>query len=120
MGTSIELAPWTTIKSTTAGNTGDIQELDQWIDTGRYTSGVLQAEVLLLSGVTLEVEGCDVQGGSFTTHASFTTGASVASLVYLTSNAPYGATERLSKLMRWKLTASGDWEASFRLTVVLK
>jgi len=116
----MELAPWTTIKGTSA-TAGIIQELDDWIDTSSHKSGVLEADILKVSGGTFYVEGCDVQGGSFTTHASYTAGLSASTLVYLNKNVPYGAPERLSNLIRWKfVSGGGDWEVSFRLTLVLK
>ena len=118
-GVTMELQPWITLKGTSA-TTGVIQELDEWIDTSGYKSGVLQAEILRVSSGTLYVEGCDVQGGSFTTHASYTVGLSAATLVYLNKNVPYGASSRLSNLIRWKFISSGDWDTSFRLTLVLK
>jgi len=120
MGVVVELTPWVTLKGTSASS-GVLQELDEWLDTSSYKIGVLESEVLKVSGGTLYVEGCDVQGGSFTTHASYTQGLSAATLVYLNKNVPYGAAERLSNLIRWKFDSSGgDWEASFRLTLVLK
>jgi hypothetical protein len=118
-GVTVELQPWITLKGT-SGTAGVIQELDEWIDTSAHKSGVLQAEILKIANGTLYVEGCDVQGGSFTTHASYTTGLSAATLVYLNKNIPYGAAERLSNLIRWKFISSGNWDASFRLTLVLK
>jgi len=120
MGVTMELKPWMTLKGNWAVEATVIQELDDWIDTSACKSGVLQAEILTVSGGTLYVEGCDVQGGSFTTHASYTTGLSTATLVYLNKNAPYGATDRLSNLIRWKFVGIGIWEASFRFTLVLK
>jgi len=119
-GVTVELEPWSTLKGTSA-TPGVIQELDSWLDVSKHKSGVLEAEILKVEGGTLYVEGCDVQGGSFTTHASYTTGLSEATLVYLNKNVPYGSPERLSNLIRWRfLSGGGDWEISFRLTLVLK
>ena len=92
MGVTMELQPWVTLKGTSA-TAGVIQELDEWIDTSAYKSGVLQPEILKVAGGTLYVEGCDVQGGSFTTHASYAAGLSSATLVYLNKNVPYGASD---------------------------
>ena len=116
----MELQPWMTLKGSNTTTPMVIQELDEWIDTSAYKTGVLQAEILKVSGGTLYIEGCDVQGGSFTTHAFYTVGLSSATLVFLNKNVPYGATNRLSNLIRWKFEATSSWEASFRLTLILK
>lgn len=116
----MDMQPWVTIKGT-ASTSGVIQELDKWIETSRYQLGILQAESLYMSGGTLYVEDCDLQGGSFATHATYAAGASVPALTYLNKNVPYGAGNRLSNLIRWRFISSGGaWEVSFRLTLVLK
>ena len=120
MSNTLDLQPWTTIEGD-AGQAGVVQDIDRWINTGAYKVGVLQVEMPQVSGCTLVVEGCDVFGGAFTTHASFTQSATGACILYLNKNVQYGVAARLSQIVRWKLQAgAGAWDATFRITLVLK
>jgi len=119
-GTTIELQPRIVIKCTMAGNTGEIQDVDGWVDTSRYRVATAISEVDMVDNCELDLEGCDVMGGAFMTHAAFTQALAAACVITLNRNAPYGAPEHLSNLMRWKIVASGNWTASFRITLVLK
>ena len=120
MSSTMELQPLATIQGA-AGQNGPLQDIDKWINTGSNKLGILQAEVSQVSGCTLVVEGCDVPGGSFTTHAAFTQGASGVCMVYLQKSAPYGASGKLAELIRWRIDASaGAWDVTFKLVLVLK
>ena len=120
MGTTVDLQKEVLLTCTTPGNLGLILQLNKWLNVSRYRVGQLVAEVHKLSNCQLHVEGCDVQGGAFTTHASFTQAFTGACVISLNRNVPYGAAERLSNLMRWRIEATGDWTACFKVTAVLK
>jgi hypothetical protein len=112
---------WQSFRAGT-GWAGLIQEQDRWIDTTRYSSAVVEAECPLISNCTLLIEGCDVQGGSFTTHTALTASTAGAIQLYLQRSAPYGSSDRLSSLIRWRIegNAGAEWNVMFRLNLVLK
>jgi len=122
MGTTFELQPWITLRGNSSWD-GIMQEVEDWVDTSNYNMGIVRVEAPFMTGCTLYLEGCDQSGGSFVTHASLGSGQTGASLVYLYRAAPYGATDRLNVLLRWKVLnvgGGGEWEACFRMTAVLK
>lgn len=117
MSSTMDLQPVATIQGD-AGQDGPLQDIDKWINTGNNKLGILQAEVSQVSGCTLVVEGCDVSGGSFTTHAASTQGAAGVCMVYLQKSAPVGVPGKLSELIRWKIEAgAGAWDVTFKLVL---
>ncbi len=120
-GTTFELQAWKTIRGNSSF-AGVMQEVEDWVDTSKYTMGVVRVEAPYISGCCLYLQGCDQTQGAYTDHATFTGGQTAASLVYLLRSAPYGASDRLNKLLRWKVLSpgTGDWEVCFRMTTVLK
>ncbi len=120
IGRSFEMQPWTTLRGDATWS-GVMEEFEEWVDTGDAGLGIVRVEAPFITGCTLYLEGCDDAGGSFTTQASFGAGQTGASLVYLYQEAPFGAASRKYRLLRWKVvSAGGNWEACFRLNVVLK
>jgi hypothetical protein len=105
-----------------ANQGGKIQDLGQWVDLSAYRGTIAQVEPHRVSNCALVVEGCDVQGGAFYAHATFTTGATEASQIVLLDSAPYGSPNKLGALMRWKIVPNdtNPWEACFRITLVAK
>ncbi len=117
----VELQELLSLRGAT-GVAGVIQEMPLWVETTGYTTAVVRSEHPMLGNATLVVEGCDVQGGAFTTLAAFTQSAAAASYLYLSVSAPYGTAERLPTLIRWRIDASlvAEWNVTFRLMLVLK
>ena len=99
---------------------GRVQDMDEWVDTGEHKVAVAQVEYPQVSGCTLMLQGCDTVGGEFVTLASFTEGATAACLLYLNKSAPYDATDRLTRFLRWKVLGSGAWTTTFQMTLTLK
>jgi hypothetical protein len=122
MGRTVEMQPWITIRGQT-GWAGIMQEVEDWLDTSRYSSAVVRVEVPCLSSCTLYLEGCDQSGGSFVVSGTFGTAVTTPSLVYLLRQAPFGASDRLSNLLRWRVVGPGSdgaWTACFRISVIFK
>jgi hypothetical protein len=119
MGKTVKLQKWLTLMG--PANYGEIQDVEDWIDTSNYGVGVLQVETPYISNCSLLVQGSDVQGGEFNTNGTFTQSATAASILYLTKGAPVGTSEKLAKLVRWKIEPSASaWEVTFQLSLVLK
>ncbi len=117
----VALQEWQAFRAAT-GFAGLIQDQDRWLETVRYSSAVLEAECPQISNCTLVIEGCDVQGGAFTTHTALTASTTGAVQLYLQRSAPYGSEDRLSSLIRWRIEGdvNAEWNLMFRLNLVLK
>ena len=119
MGKTVRLQKWLTMMG--AANSGELQDIEDWLDTSNYKVGVLQVETPYISNCSLVIQGSDVEGGEFNTNGTFTQSATAASILYLSKAAPVGTPERLAKLVRWKIVPGGSaWTVTFQLSLVLK
>ena len=123
MGVFKRVEPWKTVE---ADDTSSIWEMfmdpDQWPDASEFRIGVLEVEVSAISGATLSVQGCDQYGGEFITHASYTQATTTPSQTFLKKIAPYGASERLTNFLRWRIEGvqGTNWGLTFRINLNLK
>jgi hypothetical protein len=118
---TLRLQTWLAVQAAT-GNAGRIQELSEQVDTSDASVGVAQIEYPDVSNCTLMLQSCDTLGGEFVTNAAFTQGATAACVVYLNRAAPVGASDRLSRYLRWKILGdeATNWKTTFQMTLVLK
>jgi len=120
MGKIVELQPPTTVSGTPASAPVTYyQETDGSIDTSRYNSGVLLIRVQDALNCTVYVEGSDDGGQNFTEIYGLSTRGDRT--YYLNRLEPFGAANRLYKILRWRIVATTtDWTATFRVVIVLK
>ena len=118
---SVTVEPWMALAGTTGCPLLEIvQDREAWTKTGSYRTGVLDVQVTCASGCTVYVEGADSESGPWSIIGQAVTSATEASIC-LHRDAQQGATDRLSPVLRWRLTNSGTaWTASFRIHLTLK
>lgn len=97
-----------------------VQDQGDWVDTGSYRTGILEASAGGLTGCQLVVEGCDSLDGVWTSIAELDGRGS--GQAFLRRSAPQGSSERLPQYIRWRLhfEASSAWSAVFRIFLTLK
>jgi hypothetical protein len=120
MGITVDLFPLMTHE----GDASDTryQDINETIDTSRYSSAVVEGTVIGAANVTnVLVEGSD-DGQDFSTVLTLSGTAPDDGVAYLNrTQQPSSPTTRLWRYLRWAIDPSAtDWHVCGRITVTLK
>lgn len=109
-----ELAPWTTLRGSSASTEIIIQRRDTWVDAESNKEAVVSIQVLTHTNCTLSLQTAVMPEGPWTSIADFT--AATNTTKYFSSTE--SATNKFQRFLRWKLDRSvANWQTGFRIDV---